>query len=345
MSRSGRTGWCAAGYIREKLKMTETKNEVILELKNFKKHFPIQGGIISRTIGYLKAVDGVNLQVQKGEIFGIVGESGCGKTTLGKSLLHLIKPTSGEVIFKGKNISKLSPRNFRPFRRDLQIIFQDPFSSLHPRMRIDSLISEPLKIHGMHNRSQIQERVRELIRLVGLDRYHLRKYPHEFSGGQQQRIVIARALALNPGFIVCDEPVSALDVSIQSQIINLLKELRTKLNLTYMFISHNLAVIRHISDRVGVMYLGKLVEVAEVDEIYKNPLHPYTEALFSAIPVTDPSQRKERIILQGNVPSPVDIPPGCRFQGRCKHVMDKCRDREPDLIECGDGHLVRCYLH
>jgi oligopeptide transport system ATP-binding protein len=325
--------------------MTETKNEVILELKNFKKHFPIQGGIISRTIGYLKAVDGVNLQVQKGEIFGIVGESGCGKTTLGKSLLHLIKPTSGEVIFKGKNISKLSPRNFRPFRRDLQIIFQDPFSSLHPRMRIDSLISEPLKIHGMHNRSQIQERVRELIRLVGLDRYHLRKYPHEFSGGQQQRIVIARALALNPGFIVCDEPVSALDVSIQSQIINLLKELRTKLNLTYMFISHNLAVIRHISDRVGVMYLGKLVEVAEVDEIYKNPLHPYTEALFSAIPVTDPSQRKERIILQGNVPSPVDIPPGCRFQGRCKHVMDKCRDREPDLIECGDGHLVRCYLH
>jgi oligopeptide transport system ATP-binding protein len=325
--------------------MTETKNEVILELKDLKKYFPIQGGIISRAIGYLKAVDGVNLQVRKGEIFGIVGESGCGKTTLGKSLLHLITPTSGEVIFKGQNISKLSPRNFRPFRRDLQIIFQDPLSSLHPRMRVDSLISEPLKIHGMHDRAQIQKRIRELIKLVGLDLYHLQKYPHEFSGGQQQRIVIARALALNPDFIVCDEPVSALDVSIQSQIINLLQELRTKLNLTYIFISHNLAVIRHISDRVGVMYLGKLVEVAEVDEIYKNPLHPYTEALFSAIPVADPAQRKERIILQGNVPSPVDIPPGCRFQGRCKHSMDKCRDREPDLIECGDGHFVRCYLH
>ncbi len=324
--------------------MAET-NKILVKVKELKKYFPIRGGIFSRPIGYLKAVDGVSFSIRKGETFGLVGESGCGKTTLGRALLRLIEPTGGDVIFNDQNISQVSLNSFRPFRRDMQIIFQDPFASLHPRLRIGAIIGEPLKIHKLADREQRNRRVQELIKVVGMDPYHLRKYPHEFSGGQQQRVVIARALALNPAFIICDEPVSALDVSIQSQILNLLQELQSQFNLTYMFISHNLAVIRHISDTVGVMYLGKIVEMAAVDELFQNPLHPYTEALFSAIPTADPSLRRERILLSGDVPSPVDIPPGCRFQSRCRYRMDKCEKREPGLKNLGNRHYIRCYLH
>jgi len=320
-------------------------NKALIEVKELKKYFPIRGGIFSRPIGYLKAVDGVSFTIRKGETFGVVGESGCGKTTLGRALLRLIEPNGGDVIFNDQNISQISLNSFRSIRRDMQIIFQDPFASLHPRMRIGAIIGEPLKIHKLADREQRIHRVQELIKVVGMDPYHLRKYPHEFSGGQQQRIVIARALALNPALIVCDEPVSALDVSIQSQILNLLQELQRQFNLTYMFISHNLAVIRHISDTVGVMYLGKLVEMAAVDELFQNPLHPYTEALFSAIPTADPRLRLERILLAGDVPSPVDIPPGCRFQSRCRYRMDKCAKQEPSFKNLGNGHYIRCYLH
>jgi oligopeptide/dipeptide ABC transporter ATP-binding protein len=320
-------------------------NEILLEAREIQKYFPIRGGVFSRAIGYLKAVDGVSFSIRKGETFGVVGESGCGKTTLGRVLLRLLEPTAGQIIFKKQDVSEIPLNSFRSIRRDMQIIFQDPFASLHPRMKIGSIIGEPLKLHRLSNREQRNHRVQELIDVVGMDPYHLRKYPHEFSGGQQQRIVIARALALNPALIVCDEPVSALDVSIQSQILNLLKELQRQFNLTYLFISHDLSVIRHISDTVGVMYLGKLVEMAAVDDLFENPLHPYTEALFSAIPTTDPSLRRERILLEGDVPSPVDIPPGCRFQSRCRYRMEKCKKQEPALKDKGNQHLIRCYLH
>lgn len=326
---------------------TETvkiQQDILLEVRDLKKYFPIRGGVFSRTVGHLKAVDGVDLKIRRGETFGIVGESGCGKTTMGKVLLRLLEPTSGEICFDGRKIVGMKYGDFQTVRRDMQFIFQDPVASLHPRMRVGSLIGEPLRIHRLLKGTELRKRVEELIAMVGLDVFHLEKYPHEFSGGQQQRIVIARALALNPDFLVCDEPVSALDVSIQSQIINLLKELQSRLNLTYMFISHNLAVIRHISDRVGVMYLGKLVEVADVDELFANPLHPYTEALFSAIPTSDPKKRKKRILLPGNVPSPVDIPPGCRFSSRCGHSLDRCNDEEPELKEVKPGHFLRCCL-
>jgi oligopeptide/dipeptide ABC transporter ATP-binding protein len=283
--------------------------------------------------------------MQRGETFGVVGESGCGKTTLGRVLLRLTEPTAGEVRFNGRVVSDISLNRFRPIRRDMQIIFQDPFASLNPRMRIETVVGEPLKLHGLADRKQRKHRVEELIKVVGMDPYHLRKYPHEFSGGQQQRIVIARALALNPALIVCDEPVSALDVSIQSQILNLLQKLQHQFDLTYLFISHDLSVIRHISSTVGVMYLGKLVEMAGVDELFAKPLHPYTEALFSAIPTTDPGLRRERILLKGDVPSPVDIPQGCRFHSRCRYRMEKCANREPELIDTGGRHFVRCYLH
>jgi oligopeptide/dipeptide ABC transporter ATP-binding protein len=324
--------------------MTES-NEFLLEAREVQKYFPIRGGVFSRLRGYLKAVDGVSFSIRRGETFGVVGESGCGKTTLGRVLLRLIEPTAGEVIFNKQNISEIPLNSFRPIRRDMQIIFQDPFASLHPRMKIGSIIGEPLKLHGLASREQRNRRIEELVEVVGMDPYHLRKYPHEFSGGQQQRIVIARALALNPALIVCDEPVSALDVSIQSQILNLLLELQRQFDLTYLFISHDLSVIRHISTTVAVMYLGKLVEMAPVDELFEKPLHPYTEALFSAIPTTDPNLRRERILLEGDVPSPVDIPPGCRFQSRCRYRMDRCTKEEPDFENKGNGHYIRCYLH
>ena len=318
---------------------------ILLEARDLRKYFPIKGGVFSRTMGHLKAVDGVSFSIRKGETFGVVGESGCGKTTLGRVLLRLTEPTTGEVLFNGRAVSDIPLKSFRTIRRDMQIIFQDPFASLNPRMRVETIIAEPLNLHGLGTRPQRKQRVEQLIEVVGMDPYHLRKYPHEFSGGQQQRIVIARALALNPALIVCDEPVSALDVSIQSQILNLLQELQNKFDLTYLFISHDLSVIRHISSIVGVMYLGKLVEMAGVDELFANPLHPYTEALFSAIPTADPSLRRERILLKGDVPSPVDIPPGCRFESRCRYRMEKCAKREPDLKDLGGQHYVRCYLH
>jgi oligopeptide/dipeptide ABC transporter ATP-binding protein len=326
--------------------MNEPKSgDILLEVKELKKYFPITGGVVPRVVGNLKAVDGISLHIKQGETLGIVGESGCGKTTLGRVILRLVDLTEGEVIFNKKNISHYSTRDFRRMRRHMQIIFQDPFASLHPRMTVGSLISEPMKIHGLGNRQERKERVHELIQIVGLDPYHLSKYPHEFSGGQQQRIGIARALAPSPDLIICDEPVSALDVSIRSQILNLLDDLQKKFNLTYMFISHDLAVIRHISDRVGVMYLGNLVEMASGDELFNNPLHPYTEALFSAIPVLDPKLRREKIVLSGEVPSPVDIPAGCRFHGRCRYRMDVCTQKEPELENIGNSHFVRCYLH
>ena len=324
--------------------MNEQKS-ILLEVKGLKKYFPITGGVIPRVVGNLKAVDGISLQVKQGETLGIVGESGCGKTTLGRVILRLIDLTEGQVIFNKKDISHYSARSFRKMRRHMQIIFQDPYASLHPRMTVGSLIGEPMRIHGLGNRQERQKRVRELIEIVGLDPYHLSKYPHEFSGGQQQRIGIARALAARPDFIICDEPVSALDVSIRSQILNLLNDLQKKFNLTYMFISHDLAVVRHISDRVGVMYLGKLVELATSDELFNNPLHPYTNALFSAIPVLDPKLRREKIVLSGEVPSPVDIPAGCRFHGRCRDRMKICTQTEPELNNIGNKHFVRCYLH
>ncbi|UCF98650.1 MAG: ABC transporter ATP-binding protein [Spirochaetaceae bacterium] len=319
--------------------------EMLLRVKNLKKYFPITGGIIPRVISNLKAVDGVDLHIQRGETLGIVGESGCGKTTLGRVILGLIDRTDGEVIFKNVNLTQCSAKEYRQMRRHMQIIFQDPFASLHPRLTVSRLIEEPMKIHGIGTAKERKARVEDLINIVGLSSDHLPKYPHEFSGGQQQRIGIARALALNPDLVICDEPVSALDVSIRSQILNLLADLQEKYDLTYMFISHDLAVVRHVCDTVGVMYLGQLVEVASVDELYASPLHPYTEALFSAIPRTDPTLKRERIVLSGEVPSPVDIPAGCRFQSRCRYRMDVCKEHEPNLIDRGREHYIRCHLH
>jgi oligopeptide transport system ATP-binding protein len=319
--------------------------DALLQVRGLKKYFPITGGLIPRVIGNLKAVDGVDLHIYRGRTLGIVGESGCGKTTLGRVILGLIDRTGGEVLFKNVDLSRCSARQYRRMRRHMQIIFQDPFASLHPRLTVSKLVGEPMKIHRIADGKDRKERVRELIDIVGLNAFHLDKYPHEFSGGQQQRIAIARALSLNPELIICDEPVSALDVSIRSQILNLLEDLQEQYDLTYMFISHDLAVVRHVCDTVGVMYLGYLVEVASVDELYANPLHPYTEALFSAIPRPEPARKRERIVLSGEVPSPVDIPAGCRFHSRCPHRMDVCGEVEPKLVELSEGHQVRCHLH
>ncbi len=315
----------------------------LLEVKNLSKYFPLRGGLLTQVVAQLKAVDGVSFLVKKGETLGIVGESGCGKSTMGRTILRLLEPTGGEVFFEGRDIFKISKREFRQKRQEMQIIFQDPYGSLNPRMTVGKIIGEPLKHAGVPARVAAA-RVRELVDTVGLDAGHLSKYPHEFSGGQRQRIGIARALALQPKFIVCDEPVSALDVSIQSQIINLLDDLQEKFSLTYLFISHGLAVVRHISHRVAVMYLGKIVEMAAVDELFSHPGHPYTKALLSAIPVPDPAARKERIILTGDVPSPIDVPERCRFYSRCPQKTDECREKEPALLPVSDGHFVSCYL-
>ena len=314
--------------------------EILLEVKDLKKYFPILSGVIPRNTGYLKAVDGISLHIKRGETLGIVGESGCGKTTLGRVILRLTEAMEGEVIFKNKSVLRCSAKELRQMRRDMQIIFQDPLASLHPRMKVGSIIGEPLRIHGIGSSHERKKRIRELIQFVGLDPYHLAKYPHEFSGGQQQRIGIARALAVSPDLIICDEPVSALDVSIQSQILNLLADLQNKFNLAY-----NMAVVRHISDRVGVMYLGQLVELAPVDELFENPLHPYTKALFNAIPELDPSLRRERVVLAGEVPSPIDIPPGCRFNSRCRYKMEICTQEEPEFKDIDNGHFIRCHLY
>jgi len=320
--------------------------ETLLEVKNLKMHFPItQGIILQRKVGAVQAVDDISFAITKGETLGLVGESGCGKSTTGRAILQLYKPTAGTVIFKGQDLTKLNSGDMRRMRRELQMIFQDPYASLNPRMTVGSIIGEPLEIHNLAKGKAKQERVQELLRTVGLNPYFANRYPHEFSGGQRQRIGIARALAVEPQFIVCDEPISALDVSIQAQIINLLEELQDRLGLTYLFIAHDLAVVRHISDRVAVMYVGKMVELTDRNEIFENPLHPYTRALLSAIPVPDPvlEKRRTRVILTGDVPSPVNPPTGCRFNPRCPYAEENCRTDEPQLLEVRTGHFVACH--
>ena len=324
--------------------MASNHGDMILEVSDLVKYFPVTGGIFSRTVGNVKAVDGVSFYVRQGETLGIVGESGCGKSTTGRVILRLLEPTSGRAFFEGEDIFALKGEAVRKLRRRMQIIFQDPYSSLNPRMTVGELVGEPLKVHGILNRADRKDRVSQLLELVGLNAYHHNKYPHEFSGGQRQRAGIARALALNPKLIVCDEPVSALDVSIQSQVLNLLKDLQQEFYLSYVFISHNLAVVRHISNRVGVMYLGKMVEMADTNALFGHPKHPYTISLLSAIPNMDPLSRSERIVLKGDVPSPVDVPPGCRFHTRCPYQFDRCRIDDPFFRDIGDDHFVACHL-
>jgi oligopeptide transport system ATP-binding protein len=318
--------------------------DVILEVFNLVKYFPITGGFFSRTVGNVKAVDGVSFFVRHGETLGIVGESGCGKSTTGRVILRLLEPTSGQAFFEGEDVFALKGKAVRKLRRKMQIIFQDPYSSLNPRMTVGELVGEPLKIHGIMNLADRRIRVDELLEVVGLNAYHHNKYPHEFSGGQRQRVGIARALALNPRLIVCDEPVSALDVSIQSQVLNLLKDLQREFQLAYMFISHNLSVVKHISDRVGVMYLGKMVEMTDTDALFASPQHPYTKSLLSAIPNMDAASKTERIILKGDVPSPVNVPSGCRFHTRCRYQFDRCRVEDPGFRDIGSDHFVACHL-
>ncbi|MFN2204150.1 MAG: ABC transporter ATP-binding protein [Caldilineaceae bacterium] len=321
----------------------------LLEVQNLKMHFPITKGIIfQRQVGAIKAVDGVSFTMQKGETLGLVGESGCGKSTTGRAILQLYRPTGGEVVFEGTELTKTKGEALRRMRRRMQMIFQDPYASLNPRMTVGSIIGEPLEVHKIGaNKRERQERVQELLRTVGLNPYFVNRYPHEFSGGQRQRIGVARALAVNPAFIICDEPISALDVSIQAQIINLLEDLQQDLELTYLFIAHDLSVVRHISDRIAVMYLGKIVELATRDDLYANPMHPYTQALLSAVPIPDPvieSERK-RIILEGDVPSPANPPQGCNFCTRCPRVMDICRENDPEFKMKSEGHYVACWLY
>ncbi|AJC73673.1 MAG: ABC transporter ATP-binding protein [Pseudothermotoga sp.] len=320
-------------------------NEVLLEVKNLVKHFPVKAGIFQRTVAVVKAVDGVSFQIKKGETFGLVGESGCGKTTTGRCVLMLETPTSGEIVFKGVDITKLSQKQLRKLRPKMQIVFQDPFSSLNPRLPIKEIIGEAIAYHGIAKGREVERRVQELLEMVGLSVEHMNRYPHEFSGGQRQRICIARALATEPDLIVCDEAVSALDVSIQSQILKLLENLQAKLGVAYLFISHALNVVKYISHRIGVMYLGKLVEVAESEELYLNPLHPYTKALISAVPVPDPKLKRKKIILKGDVPSPLNPPRGCRFVTRCPQAMQVCGEIEPQLIEVAPNHFVACHLY
>jgi peptide/nickel transport system ATP-binding protein len=316
----------------------------LLEIRNLKKHFPVGEGLFSRGKGAVKAVDGVNLSIEEGETLGLVGESGCGKSTLGRAILRLIEPTSGEIRFLGKNLLALSQRELREARREMQIIFQDPYASLNPRMRVGDIVGEGLEIHKLAKGKAKRDRVMELLHQVGLRDDHYDRYPHEFSGGQRQRIGIARALAVNPKFIVCDEPVSSLDVSIQAQIINLLQELQEKMHLTYLFISHDLRVVEHISHRVAIMYLGKVVEIAKSDTIYRDAKHPYTRALLSAVPIPDMEKKKERVVLEGDVPSPVNPPSGCTFHPRCSYREAICSQTEPPLEFSADGHGVSCHV-
>jgi oligopeptide transport system ATP-binding protein len=316
----------------------------LLTVKHLKKHFPIKGGVFSKTIGYVYAVDDINFTLEKGETLGLVGESGCGKSTTGRTILRLIEPTDGVIYFEGQDITNLDKGAMRALRREMQIIFQDPYASLNPRMTVGSIIGEPLEIHKIAKGSEKEERVASLLQKVGLRAEDMRKYPHEFSGGQRQRIGIARALALNPKLIVCDEPVSALDVSIQAQVINLLEDLQAEFGLSYLFIAHNLNVVEHISNRVAVMYLGQIVELASDQELYKNPQHPYTEALLSAVPIPDPTVKKKRIILEGDVPSPINPPTGCHFHTRCMYKEKICEEVEPEFKDIGGGHWVACHF-
>jgi oligopeptide transport system ATP-binding protein len=319
-------------------------DKTLLEIKHLKKHFPIKGGIFSKTIGYVYAVDDISFTLNTGETLGLVGESGCGKSTTGRTILRLIEPTAGEVKFEGQEITGLDKGDMRALRREMQIIFQDPYASLNPRMTVGSIIGEPLEIHKIAKGAEKEEQVASLLQKVGLRPEDMRKYPHEFSGGQRQRIGIARALGLNPKLIVCDEPVSALDVSIQAQVINLLEDLQEEFGLSYLFIAHNLNVVEHISDRVAVMYLGKIVELASDTDLYNNPQHPYTEALLSAVPIPDPTLKKKRIILEGDVPSPINPPSGCHFHTRCPYKEQICEEIEPEFKDIGGGHWVACHL-
>ena len=315
----------------------------LVTVSHLKKYFPVDRTIFGRVLANVKAVDDVSFTICEGETLGLVGESGCGKSTTGRLLLRLLEPTSGQITFDGHELTSYSAEEMRKLRREMQIIFQDPYASLNPRMTVGRIVAEPLIRHGIARGAKCRDRVAELLTCVGLDPNYSRRYPHEFSGGQRQRIGIARALATNPRLIICDEPVSALDVSIQSQVLNLLKDLQNEFKLTYLFIAHGLNVVKHVSDRIGVMYLGKMVELAGGDELYAHPLHPYTEALLSAIPVPDPTAKRERIILSGDVPCPINPPEGCRFHTRCPKAMEVCRVKEPELIE-NKGHLVACHL-
>ena len=320
-------------------------NNRLLEVRGLRQYYPIRRGLLGRTVSTVKAVDDVNMFINSGETLGLVGESGCGKSTLGRALLRLEEPTSGEILFQGNNILDYEWEDMRVLRREMQIIFQDPYSSLDPRKTVGKIIEEPFKIHNLGNRRERLESVVRLMELVGLRPEHYHRYPPEFSGGQRQRIGIARSLALNPKFVVCDEPVSALDVSIQSQILNLLADLQEEFHLTYLFIAHDLNVVEHLSDRVAVMYLGRVVELASSDALYESPRHPYTLALLSASPIPDPTVRRQRIILSGEIPSPIDPPPGCRFSTRCPEVMEKCRhDPAPPWLEVGPDHWMLCWL-
>jgi oligopeptide transport system ATP-binding protein len=324
------------------------QKEILVSVRNLKKHFPIYRGVFRRQVGAVRAVDGVTFDIYKGETLGLVGESGCGKSTTGRTILQLLEPTDGEVIFQNKDLNNLGRNELRRTRRDMQMIFQDPYASLNPRLTVGGIVAEPLEVHNIGTQRERRERVQELLQLVGLNAYFVKRYPHEFSGGQRQRIGVARALATNPSFIVADEPISALDVSIQAQVVNLLDDLKSELDLTYLFIAHDLSMVRYISDRVAVMYLGKIVEMSDRDQVYEHPLHPYTQALLSAIPIPDPvkEKKRQRIILEGGVPSPSNPPSGCRFHPRCRYMTEICTEVDPEFRNLGtqsEPHWVACH--
>jgi len=323
----------------------ESGETPLLEVRHVKKYFPIRKGVLQREAGRVHAVDDVSFAVREGETLGLVGESGCGKSTLGRTVVRLLEPTDGEIIFQGTPIEHLGTRRLRPLRREMQMVFQDPYASLNPRKRVGTIVSDPMRIHDLGSRADQKRRVGEILETVGLSPEHYNRFPHEFSGGQRQRIGIARALALRPKLIIADEPVSALDVSIQSQMLNLLEDLQNDFKLTFIFIAHDLGVVRHVSDRIAVMYLGKIVELSPAEELYTRPIMPYTEALLSAVPIPDPdlAEKRERIVLEGDVPSPINPPSGCRFHPRCRYATDVCRQIEPPLVDYGNGHLAACH--
>ncbi len=321
-------------------------DELLLEVKNLKMYFENRKGLLGKQIEYVKAVDDVSFQIHKGETIGLVGESGCGKSTTGYSIMRLYKPTAGQILFKGVDLAPLSAKEVWPYRKNMQMIFQDPYASLNPRMTVSDIIGEPLDIYHLYEGKERQNRIYELLNTVGLGKDHASRYPHEFSGGQRQRVGIARALAVNPEFIVCDEPISALDVSIQAQVVNMLEDLQAELGLTYLFIAHDLSMVRHISKKVGVMYLGSLVEFADTEELYTHTLHPYTQALMSAVPELDPaiSKTKKVQMLKGDIPSPINTPPGCKFASRCPHATQRCAEERPEFKEVSPGHFAACHL-
>jgi oligopeptide/dipeptide ABC transporter ATP-binding protein len=329
------------------VKSLNNSDEILIEIKDLKKYFPIKNNFIENKKKVVKAVDGVSLQIRKGETFGLVGESGCGKSTLGRSITRLYDITSGDIFFQGDNIAKLNKKDMKAYYRKMQIIFQDPYSSLNPNMNVEELIDEPLALYTNLTKKERIEKIQHLLEMVGLKKDDMEKFPYEFSGGQRQRIGIARAISIEPEFILCDEPISALDVSIQAQVVNMLEDLQEKLGLTYLFVAHDLSMVRHISDRIGVMYLGKIVEISKSNDLYNKPLHPYTKGLLSAIPVTDPKKARETQIeiIKGDIPSPIDIPTGCRFHTRCPYATEKCKSIEPEMKEVNSEHFVACHLY